>query len=224
MPDLIVKNLDISSILPDFSQSFNFSVAAGSCTGITGPSGIGKSVLLKALADMIPHDGEIFLDDIESQTIPAPQWRRQVALLPAESQWWSETVGDHFQHFDEALFPSLGFKEEVLDWQVIHLSSGEKQRLACIRILMNEPKALLLDEPTANLDKSNRAKMEALIADYQLNHQIPILWISHDHEQLARVSQSLLTLDKGRYEVQQIADPQAHNVQSNRSHPGGEKP
>ena len=201
MPKLSVKKLNIAAILPDLSQSFDFTVLPGCCMGITGPSGIGKSVLLKALADMLPHEGEVFLDDIACQTIPAPQWRSRVSLLPSESQWWSETVGEHFSHFDQLLFESLGFNEEVLDWQVIHLSSGEKQRLACIRVLMNEPEALLLDEPTANLDKTNRINLESVIYAYQQKHQIPILWISHDQEQLNRVSQSLLILNKHSYEV-----------------------
>lgn len=177
--------------------------------GLTGPSGIGKSVLLKALADMVPHQGDIFLDDIESQTIPAQQWRRKVALLPAESQWWCETVGEHFQDYDEVLFTHLGFNKDVLDWQVSHLSSGEKQRLACIRVLMNQPEALLLDEPTANLDPGNRAQLELLISDYQHKHQIPVVWISHDKEQLKRVCQQLLIINKSHYDISQIAHEQS---------------
>lgn len=174
--------------------------------GLSGPSGIGKSVLLKALADMLPHEGEIYLGDIESRTIPAPQWRRQVTLLPAESQWWYETVGEHFQFFDEPLFQHLGFHEDVMSWQISHLSSGEKQRLACIRVLMNQPRALLLDEPTANLDSSNRQQLESLIADYQQQQQIPVLWISHDSRQLAQVSQQILLLNAGHYEIRSTGE------------------
>ncbi|MCU7835716.1 MAG: ABC transporter ATP-binding protein [gamma proteobacterium symbiont of Taylorina sp.] len=206
MPELIIKNLNIAAILPELSQSFDFSVSPGNCLGINGPSGIGKSVFLKALADMLPHEGEVFLDDIACQSIPAPQWRRQVTLLPAESQWWADRVGEHFKHFEAPLFNSLGFDEAVMDWQIVHLSSGEKQRLACIRVLMNQPKALLMDEPTANLDKDNRLQLEKVIADYQTKHQIPILWISHDQEQLARVSQSVLMLNKHHYEIRITAE------------------
>jgi len=177
--------------------------------GLTGPSGIGKSVLLKALADMLPHQGDIFLGDIECQSIAAQHWRRKVALLPAESQWWYETVGEHFQVFDDVLFALLGFTKEVLEWQISHLSSGEKQRLACIRILMNQPEALLLDEPTANLDHSNRAQLELLITDYQHKHQIPVIWISHDKEQLNRVCQQLLTINNSHYDVSHIGPEQA---------------
>lgn len=205
MSDLTIKNLNLSSVSPNFSLFFDFSVPGGTCLGITGPSGIGKSVLIKALADMLPHEGDIFLGDIESQAIPAPQWRQKVALLPAESQWWYETVGEHFHHFDKDLFEHLGFTKEVFNWQISHLSSGEKQRLACIRLLMNQPQALLLDEPTANLDHDSRILLENLIADYQQQHQIPIVWISHDKQQLHRVCQQLMILNKDHYEVSELA-------------------
>lgn len=201
MTELTVKNLNLAIIIPKLTQSFNFTVPAGQCLGISGPSGIGKSVLLKAIADMLPHKGEIYLGDLESQSVPAPQWRKKVALLPAESQWWFERVGEHFSHFDEALFSYFGFKQEVMNWQIAHISSGEKQRLACIRVLMNQPQALLLDEPTANLDKQNRDLLEQLIRNYQCKHQIPTLWISHDQEQLQKVSDLLLVLAEGSYEI-----------------------
>lgn len=176
--------------------------------GMTGPSGIGKSILLKALADILPHQGEIFLGEIESQMIPAPQWRRKVALLPAESQWWCDTVGEHFKIFDETLFGQLGFEQKVMGWQISHLSSGEKQRLACIRLLINQPEALLLDEPTANLDKDNQANLESLISDYQKKYQIPVIWISHDKAQLERVCQQLLVLNKENYKLRPLTGAQ----------------
>jgi len=201
MTDLRVKNLNLVAITPKLTQHFNFTVFAGQCMGISGPSGIGKSVLLKAIADMLPHQGEIYLGELESQSVPAPQWRKKVALLPAESQWWFDRVGEHFSAYDESLFSYFGFEEAVMDWQIAHLSSGEKQRLACIRVLMNQPEALLLDEPTANLDKQNRALLEKLISHYQCQHNIPALWISHDQEQLQRVSDSLLILNEGHYEI-----------------------
>lgn len=206
MPDLIIKNLNLSSISSNISHSFDFTVSAGMCMGLTGPSGIGKSVLLKALADMLPHQGEILLGEIESQTIPAQQWRRKVALLPSESQWWLETVGEHFQIFDEHLFSQLGFTKDVLDWQICHLSSGEKQRLAFIRIMLNKPEALLLDEPTANLDHHNRDQLELLIKRYQHDYQTPVIWISHDREQLNRVCQQLFILNKNHYDISQIEE------------------
>jgi ABC-type iron transport system FetAB ATPase subunit len=207
MPELTVKNLNLSQISDKLKYSFEFSVHPGQSLGISGPSGIGKSVLLKAIADMLPHDGQVFLDNIESQSISAPQWRKNVALLPAESQWWFETVGEHFKEFNESLFQSLGFTKDVLSWQISHLSSGEKQRLACLRVLVNQPKALLLDEPTANLDKENREKLENLIREYQAENQVPLLWVSHDTVQLNQLCEEVLHLHSHNYEIKAIGAP-----------------
>jgi len=167
---------------------FELTIEAGQRCFISGQSGQGKTLLLKAIADIFPHQGQVYLGDTESHTVPAPQWRKMVGLLLAESQWWAETVGEHFWTVDDAQFSALGFEKDVLNWQVNRLSSGEKQRLALLRLLQNQPRALLLDEPTANLDGDNTMNMENLIQQYQAQTNIPILWVSHNPAQIERLA------------------------------------
>jgi len=167
---------------------FDLTVESGKRCFVSGQSGQGKTLLLKAIADIIPHQGQVYLGDVESQTLPAPEWRKKVGLLLAESQWWAESVGAHFWTVNETQFMALGFEKTVLNWQVNRLSSGEKQRLSLLRLLQNQPLALLLDEPTANLDSKNTANMEDLIQHYQSNTKIPILWVSHDTAQIQRLA------------------------------------
>ncbi len=157
------------------------------CSTLTGPSGCGKTQLLRALADLDPHEGQILLDGCQQQMIPASQWRRQVAYLPAESHWWADRVGAHFEGTDHKLLNALGFDVEVMDWNLHRLSSGERQRLALARSLELKPQVLLLDEPTANLDRENTERMEKLLAQYLNEPGRLALWVSHDLEQLARV-------------------------------------
>ena len=83
----------------------------------------------------------------------------------------------------------LGFDASVLDWDITRLSSGEKQRLALARALSLKPRALLLDEPTANLDQTHSAAVETLVGTYRVDHGIPVLWVSHDGAQRRRVAQ-----------------------------------
>jgi len=165
----------------------NISLEPGQCVGVSGESGCGKSLLLRAIADLDEHEGQLLLDNVSADSMPANEWRRQVALLPAESQWWFDTVGEHFSDLDESLLNQFGFSGDVNDWSIRRMSSGEKQRLTLLRLLLNQPRVLLLDEPTANLDKRNTLIFEQLIAEYLKQHQASAFWVSHDHGQLDRV-------------------------------------
>ena len=178
-------------------QPVSFDLQPGECVCITGPSGAGKSMLLRAVADLIPHIGDAQLDDLKCSEMKPSRWRQQVGYLPAESHWWSERVGDHFPDPPEAGFSQLGFTPQVMDWQVSRLSTGEKQRLALLRLLANQPHALLLDEPTASLDAVNVRNVETMIRDYQQKHSAPVLWISHDPEQVKRVANRRYELKAG---------------------------
>ncbi len=173
---------------------YSLSIAPGECVSLRGNSGSGKSLLLRAIADLDPHEGQVLLDDMPVTQFTAPQWRKQVALLPAESQWWQDEVGAHFQTEECSWFEPLGFGTETMRWQVSRLSSGEKQRLALARILMNKPRVLLLDEPTASLDADNVITVEKLIEKYRCDTGAAVLWVSHDAQQATRVGNRHLQL------------------------------
>ncbi len=163
-------------------------IAAGECVCLSGASGAGKSLLLRAIADIDPHAGNMFVDGDESRDMDAARWRRRVGMLPADSQWWSDHVGDHFGSIDTELFTQLGFDAAASGWEISRLSSGERQRLALARVLANQPEVLLLDEPTANLDPSLAKKVETVIKTYCHTQNAAALWVSHDPDQIARVA------------------------------------
>ena len=166
---------------------------------IHGPSGAGKSLLLRALADLDPHQGKIFLDNQPQQHIVATEWRRRIGYLPAESRWWANIVGEHFPQPDLDQFQQLGFNKASLTWQLEHCSTGERQRLALLRLLQNQPEILLLDEVTANLDPENSQRIEQLLLDYQQYQQAALIWVSHDPAQIARLATRTLYLKKGNW-------------------------
>lgn len=178
-------------------QPFDLQLNAGDCFTLNGPSGCGKSLLFRAIADLDPYSGEMRLDNQLATEIPAPLWRQQVGLLPAESGWWADEVGPHFTTSAIELLIPLGFDSDVLEWPVDRLSSGERQRLALARLLCSQPKVMLLDEPTANLDGENSQRVEQLIADYQTTHNCAIFWISHDPEQQQRVGHRQIEIING---------------------------
>ena len=176
----------------------NLQIEASEIIGLNGSSGSGKSRLLRALADLDEHTGSVKLNDTEQFSLKAHEWRAQVALLSAETYWWLDTVGEHFNDFSTDKAGALGFESDISTWPVSRLSSGEKQRLGLLRLLQNQPNVLLLDEPTANLDPENELLFENYVVKYIRDKPACAIWVSHDVEQLKRISQRQYTIQYGQ--------------------------
>ena len=88
--------LQVRGLRTKILKPVSFSLAAGECIAVRGPSGAGKTLLLRAVADLDPNQGEVSLEGRDRSTIPGPEWRRLVGYVPAEPGWWAETVGEHF--------------------------------------------------------------------------------------------------------------------------------
>lgn len=189
---LRLENLKVPNV-----EAINLTLMPGECVGLSGESGSGKTRLLRAIADMDEHGGQVYADDVAQDQVRAHEWRRRVALLPAESLWWFDTVQQHFSAHSEHI-AALGFDSEVMTWNVSRCSSGEKQRLSILRMLASCPRVLLLDEPTANLDAGNAERVERLLTDYLAEHNAFAIWVSHDDLQLRRVSRRQYRLEQGR--------------------------
>lgn len=184
MVDLRLEEVSVGTL-----QTVSLTVQSGAVVCISGPSGSGKSRLLRAVADLDAHEGRVFLGDAEQSSVAAHRWRSQVMMVPADSQWWFDDVGSHFpdtcrNHIPEA----LGLSGEVMNWTVSRLSSGERQRLALWRAVAMQPKALLLDEPTANLDGEMTVAVENWLLAEIRQRQMPVLWVAHDQSQIQRVA------------------------------------
>ena len=163
----------------------SFALGGGEVLTVQGESGVGKSQMLRALADLSPHEGEVRLNGRAQHGMPATEWRRQVVLVPAESGWWAETVAAHFaQRPSDDWWERLRLRPDLWEAPVERLSSGERQRLAVLRALVLAPRVLLLDEPTANLDRENASAMAALLLEYVREHEAAAVWISHNPEEV----------------------------------------
>lgn len=181
-----IRNLQILDKTP-----FDLDLGPAECLSVTGDSGCGKSLFLRALADLDPYTGELFLNSKPASSYPPWQWRRQVALLPSESSWWLAKVADHFPGEGAGLYQQLaeiGLTAEILATPTHRLSSGERQRLSLLRLLRNKPTVLLLDEPTANLDDNNSTLVERILQKYQQANGSAVIWVTHDRSQARRVA------------------------------------
>jgi phosphate-transporting ATPase len=169
------------------------------CIALQGASGSGKTLLLRALADLDPADGYVALDGQQRESFFAPAWRRQVCYMAAEPGWWAETVEEHFPSWREAapLVQLLGLPAECRTWSCSRLSTGERQRLALIRALLLRPRILLLDEPTSALDEQAMHAVELLLAE-QVEAGVSILWVTHDLGQAKRISSQIFVMEGGQ--------------------------
>jgi putative ABC transport system ATP-binding protein len=190
--------LSIRDLGTNLLKPTSFSMSTGECVAIRGPSGGGKTLLLRAIADLDPNEGTVCLEGRNRATISGPEWRRLVGYVPAEPGWWAETVGNHFAEWKAAaaFLERLGFSDETKTWRISRLSTGERLRLALIRALIMRPKVLLLDEPTAALDAASATAVEALMSS-RMRAGLGVLWVTHDPAQARRMAHRQLLVENG---------------------------
>lgn len=193
--------LRVADLATDLIGPITLDLHRGACTCIQGASGSGKSLFLRALADLDPNRGTVSLGGRDREEFSAPEWRRTVALVPADSGWWDETVGAHLAGEPDPApwLEALGLGAAP-GWEVARLSTGERQRLALVRALQTQPRVLLLDEPTAALDAAATHAVEALLSA-RLSDGMSILLVTHDPAQAKRLAARNYRMDAGQLEA-----------------------
>jgi molybdate transport system ATP-binding protein len=202
----MLLDLDIRKLLRSGKQAFQLDVRLSTDSQrivIIGPSGSGKSLTLKAIAGLLrPDAGHIRLDGRvlfdAARGIDLPPQRRELAYVfqdyalfphltvrqniafPLAGGWFNPRRRDRYGQADywcEAF--QLG---HVADQYPDELSGGQKQRTALARALVTRPRALLLDEPFAALDRDLRVLMRRELKELQQRLQVPMVLITHDPE------------------------------------------
>jgi putative ABC transport system ATP-binding protein len=196
--------LVVRQLRNEFAGPFELNLGFGACAAITGPSGSGKSLFLRMIADLDPNEGRVWLQGIDRASLPAPEWRKRAAYVAAESGWWADTVIEHFaagrRSEVAALSARLGLHAELLDASITRLSTGEKQRVSLVRALLPSPPVLLLDEPTGPLDEESVARVEALLTERMANGT-SVLLVTHDPNQAERLGHQRYRMAAGQLET-----------------------
>jgi putative ABC transport system ATP-binding protein len=185
-------------------RNLDFELYPGDHKGLWGASGIGKTLFLRTLVGLDPPtEGGINWQGQPLTPGLIPQQRSQVMLLLQRAPLWEGTVEENLQRpfclrgqrgkvYDRAVAGELcrrvGRSVDFLERSAQHLSGGERQLVAIIRVLLLNPQVLLLDEPTASLDQQTSLQVEDLIQDWQQEQpDRAYLWVSHDRSQLDRL-------------------------------------
>jgi putative ABC transport system ATP-binding protein len=178
--------------------------------GLVAPSGAGKTLLLRQLVGLDPiQHGQVRFAGRPLTDWDLPTYRTQVMYLPQRAIAMEGTVADNLERaFSFAVHrPQRHDPTQILDWlqqlgrdprflslQGEQLSGGEVQILALLRALQFQPTVLLLDEPTAALDPTTTAHVEALLTTWLRSPQRACILISHDPDQIHRFTNCQLTL------------------------------
>ncbi len=173
--------------------------------GILGPSGIGKTTLLRAIANLEKADGEIIVDN--------EVWLNDKISLPVQNR----SIGFVFQDF--ALFPNMSVLENIAyasskekathlleAFNIIHLkdkypnklSGGERQRVAIARAIAREPKLLLMDEPFSALDRSTKHFIQDKIKQLSQEQGFYTIFIAHDIGDIKRLSDFIFLVEDNK--------------------------
>jgi putative ABC transport system ATP-binding protein len=182
--------LSLRDLKSPLAGPFELELAPGDCAAIGGPSGSGKSLFLRMIADLDPNTGEVSADGVARGDISGADWRRRVPYVAAESGWWCDRVDEHFEPEQRAaalaLAARLDLAAELFEGPVQRLSTGERQRFAIIRALVLGSPVLLLDEPTGPLDPDGVRKVEAVLRE-RLAAGCAMVIVSHDPRQARRL-------------------------------------
>lgn len=193
--------LTLTQLVPRGLAPFDLTLQDGACLTVSGPSGAGKTVLLRAIADLDVNAGKARAGSLIRSQISAPVWRKNVAYVPADTGWWADHVHSHMPEGDPGpLLDALDLDRACLSWPVAQLSTGERQRLALVRAFLAEPEVLLLDEPTSALDVDATKAVERLITDY-MSRGATVVIVTHDDEQAQRLGDQHLRVDGGKVEI-----------------------
>jgi phosphate transport system ATP-binding protein len=214
IPAIRVKNLSFYYDTQKILEGISMDIYQSKLTAIIGPSGCGKTTFIKCLNRMIDLEGnvqvegrvEFFNQNIYERRVNLNRLRRQVSMVLPKPNLFPMSVYDNVAYgvklvgwrpkteldgIVEAAIKDADLWDEVknkLHKAALELSGGQQQRLCIARALAVKPKVMLMDEPCFGLDPIASMKVESLIQSLRLRSDLTMVFISHNLQQVIRVS------------------------------------
>lgn len=198
-------------------SGLSFAIAAGEILGVIGPNSAGKTTLIRLLTKVRePLGGELLLEGKALRSLTRWELARRVAVVPQDAPpAFPFTVEQlvlmgRYPHAPDRFFErgedlvvareamAAAGVLELAPADLDSLSGGERQRASLARALAQEPRLLILDEPTAHLDLRYQAEVAGLLRRLNRERGVTILLVSHDLNLAAELSDRLLLLAEGR--------------------------
>ena len=190
-------------------NNINFDIGENEIIGLLGPNGCGKTTTIGMLLGLLkPTSGQIFINNLKleenriqileminfiSPYIELPKKLTVKQNLYVYSKLYKvKNIKERIEYLSEKL--RIG---ELLNSITGELSSGQKNRVSLAKALVNEPKVLLLDEPTASLDPEVGDFVRTFLEDYKKEKKISILLASHNMNEVTRLCKSVLMMKNG---------------------------
>lgn len=201
-------------------DNVSLQIEAGEFIGVIGHTGSGKSTLMQMLNGLIrPTSGQVLLDGRNiwenPKKIREVRFRVGMVFQYPEYQLFEETVakdiafgpqnrgkqGEALAQAVQSAAAFTGLKPELLEKSPFDLSGGEKRRAAIAGVIAMDPEVLVLDEPTAGLDPMGREVLLSQIVRYHKERNNTVLLVSHTMEDIARVADRIIVMNKGHLEM-----------------------
>lgn len=206
--------VDIALRVGDFELTAAFDAPAGSVTALFGRSGSGKSTIIDCVSGLRrPDRGRITVEGetlFDAGSINVPPERRRLGYVFQDARLFPHLSVETNLRYGERRAPAdrriAAFDDVVALLGVGHLlkrrpgtlSGGERQRVAIGRALLSQPRALLMDEPLAALDRERKSEVMPYIERLRDRFNLPILYVSHAVEEVVRLAQKVVRIEQGR--------------------------